>query len=265
MVIEHFSTIVVSSAHSLLALQEPAAGSFDWQIVSMIQHSGLVAKFVLLVLLFFSVVSWAIFVSRYMLFARARKEGVSFLRVFRKSRKFSDVTSVCDKYPNTPLVAIFQAGFGELNYQIQTSQSNPGLGRGAGDTAELSKDGRMVLKNLESINRAMLRAEGNEVSRLEKLLGFLATTGSVTPFVGLFGTVYGIMDSFQMIGVQGSANLATVAPGISEALITTAAGLFTAIPAVIAYNYFLNLIKNLSAEMDDFSMEFLSIIEKNFT
>jgi len=230
----------------------------------MIRHSGLVAKFVLLVLLFFSVLSWAIFFSRTMLFSRARREGGSFIRIFRKSRKFSDVTSVCEKYPNTPLVAIFQAGFSELNFQIQSLQSTAGQTLALNQSGDPSS-GRMVIKNLEAINRAMLRAESNEVSRLEKLLGFLATTGSVTPFIGLFGTVWGIMDAFQEIGMQGSANLATVAPGISEALITTAAGLFTAIPAVMAYNYFLNLIRNMSAEMDDFSMEFLSIVEKNFT
>lgn len=259
-----FSTLVVQLSSAFLALQQPAASpsSFDGQIIAMIRHSGFVAKLVLLVLLFFSVVSWGIVVSRYLLFARARREGDSFLRVFRKSRKFSDVTSVCEKLPNTPLVAIFQAGFNELNYQIQAAQTTGG---GAAAGGETGREGRMTIKNLESVNRSMLRAESNEVSRLEKLLGFLATTGSVTPFVGLFGTVWGIMDAFQEIGLSGSANLATVAPGISEALITTAAGLFTAIPAVMAYNYFLNMIKNLSAEMDDFSMEFLSIVEKNFT
>ncbi len=261
---EIIATVVENMGLSVQALQEPASSAFNWQIISMIRHSDPTAKLVLLVLLFFSVVSWAIFFSRYLLFARARREGDSFLRIFRKSRKFSEVTVICEKLPNTPLVAIFQAGFSELNYQIQVAQTSAGQGLSL-NAGETPASGRMLIRNLESVNRAMLRAESGEINRLEKLLGFLATTGSVTPFVGLFGTVMGIMDAFQQIGFQGSANLATVAPGISAALITTAAGLFTAIPAVIAYNYFLNIIKNISAEMDDFSMEFLSIVEKNFT
>lgn len=262
---EIVSTVVVNSVSTFLALQEGVASPrFESQIIAMIRHSGIVAKIVLLFLLFFSVVSWAIIISRYLLFSRARKEGEYFLRAFRKSRKFSDVTTVCEKLPNTPLVAIFQAGFNELNYQIQVAQTAQ-AGSGTNPGGETPREGRMLIKNLESINRSMLRAENNEVGRLERLLGVLATTGSVTPFVGLFGTVWGIMDAFQDIGLEGSANLATVAPGISEALITTAAGLFTAIPAVMAYNYFLNVIRVVSAEMDDFSMEFLSIVEKNFT
>lgn len=263
---ELFSTLVVHLAAALQEIPElPTSGVFDGQIIAMIRHSGVVAKLVLLLLLFFSVVSWAIMVSRILMFGKARRESDAFLRIFRKSRKFSDVTGVCEKLPNTPLVAIFQAGFNELNYQIQSVPPTASKTSQIAQGAEAPRDSRMVIRNLESINRCMLRAQNGETSRLEKLLGFLATTASVTPFVGLFGTVWGIMDAFRDIGLEGSANLATVAPGISEALITTAAGLFTAIPALMAYNYFLNLIRNISAEMEDFSMEFLGIVEKNFT
>ena len=116
--------------------------------------------------------------------------------------------------------------------------------------------------NVESLNRALLRASNEEISRLERMMSFLATTGSVTPFIGLFGTVWGIMDAFHKIGLTKSASLAVVAPGIAEALIATAAGLFAAIPAVIAYNHYLQKIKELITEMDDFSLEFLNLTEK---
>jgi Cell division and transport-associated protein TolQ (TC 2.C.1.2.1) len=142
---------------------------------------------------------------------------------------------------------LFQAGFKEL---IHLTKSNP------------QPQGAINAEKLEAINRSLLRASNAEISRLEKMMSFLATCGSVTPFIGLFGTVWGIMDSFHKIGVVRSASLVTVAPGIAEALIATAIGLFAAIPAVIAYNYFLGRIKELITTMDDFSLEFLNIIER---
>jgi len=146
---------------------------------------------------------------------------------------------------------MFQAGYQEINQQI----------RPAGGPA----NPRPSIKSLDAVSRALARAASIEETRLDKRLSFLASTASVSPFVGLFGTVWGIMNAFGEIGRQGSANLAVVAPGISEALITTAAGLFAAIPAALAFNFFSDRLKALSATMDDFAMEFISMVERNFT
>jgi biopolymer transport protein TolQ len=144
---------------------------------------------------------------------------------------------------------LFQAGFKEL---VHVTRSNPQ------PRSSINSD------KLDSINRSLLLASSGEISRLENMMTFLATCGSVTPFIGLFGTVWGIMDAFHQIGVVRSASLVTVAPGIAEALIATALGLFAAVPAVIAYNYFLGRIKELITMMDDFSLEFLNIIERAY-
>jgi len=155
------------------------------------------------------------------------------------------VSPTSKKLRGSPLAVIFLAGNRELAYQSKSSAEN----------------GWSTAKT-DSLNRALLKASNAEASRLEKMMFFLATTGSVSPFIGLFGTVWGIMISFERIGVLRSASLQTVAPGIAEALIATAVGLFAAVPAVIAYNYFLGRIKDLIADMEDFSLEFLSIAER---
>lgn len=171
-------------------------------------------------------------------------QSQKFLKVFRRSSDLSEVNKASKIYRNSPIAALFQAGYKELAH---TTKSNRGV---------LTPDG------LESIYRTLARASNQEISKLESMMNFLATTGSVTPFIGLFGTVWGIMDAFLNIEAQRSASLVTVAPGIAEALIATALGLFAAIPAVIAYNYYLHRIKNLVTEIEDFSLEFLSIAEK---
>jgi biopolymer transport protein TolQ len=148
---------------------------------------------------------------------------------------------------------VFLSGYNELNYQLKA--------RGSGEGGE--SDAR--IQNLEAVARSLVRASNAEILKLESRLSFLATTGSATPFIGLFGTVWGIMAAFQRIGVTQAANISVVAPGVSEALIATAAGLAAAIPAVIFYNYFVNWVKRLSTQMDDFSLEYLNIIERNFT
>jgi biopolymer transport protein TolQ len=158
---------------------------------------------------------------------------------------------VCVQLKASPLVGVFQAGYLEVNQQVRAASAAAGT--------------RPTVKSLESLSRALVRAAGVEVTRLERRVTFLATTASVTPFVGLFGTVWGIMDAFADIGRMGSANLAVVAPGISEALITTAGGLFAAIPAAVFYNFYNSRIKVLSAMVDDFALEFLNIVERNFT
>ena len=144
--------------------------------------------------------------------------------------------------------------------KLSQAKANPDSSRKVSDPTTLSID----LSGTENISRAMHQAATSELTKLERGLGFLATTGSTTPFIGLFGTVWGIMDAFRGIGMRGSATLAVVAPGISEALIATAAGLAAAIPAVVAYNYYINRIKVLSADMDNFSSEFLNIVERHF-
>jgi biopolymer transport protein TolQ len=236
----------------------PAAeGAAEHDVLSLIARSGPVAKVVLALLLVFSVVSWAITLYKLREFRKARVQSASFLDVFRKSSKFSEVQAVCRTLTESPLVGMFQAGYAEITAQVRPA------------AAALPKPGaeptRPTLKSLESVDRALLRASSIELGRLERRVGFLATTASISPFIGLFGTVWGIMTAFQSIGQTGSSNLAVVAPGIAEALIATAAGLFAAIPAVYAYNHFTHDVKMFASEMDDFALEFLNICERNFT
>jgi biopolymer transport protein TolQ len=186
-------------------------------------------------------------------FRRIERQTATFLDVFRRSTKFSEVQAVCKSLEGSPLVGMFQAGYAELNLQLR----NPG----SPDTAQ----GRPTLKSVAAVDRALLRASSAEVNKLEKRVPFLATTASITPFIGLFGTVVGIMNAFSNIGSQGSTDLAVVAPGIAEALIATAAGLAAAIPAVYFYNHFTTKVKTYASEMDDFALEFLNIAERNFT
>jgi biopolymer transport protein TolQ len=166
------------------------------------------------------------------------------------------VQAVCRTLTDSPLTGLFQAGYSELNLQL----------RGAGGDSKVTpQSARPTLKSLDAVDRALLRATTVEMSRLERKVPFLATTASITPFIGLFGTVWGIMDAFQRIGLAGSSSLGVVAPGIAQALIATAAGLFAAIPAVYFYNHFTNRVKHFSGELDDFALEFLNIAERNFT
>jgi biopolymer transport protein TolQ len=208
------------------------------EILSLISNSGLVAKAVLLILLAFSVFSWAIIASKWSLLKRAHAQSGRFLRAFRKANRLQDIASVADQFKPSPLVAVFEGGYEELRRQGG------------------------IVRNLPSIQRAMQIASSEELSRLENRLPWLATTGSVTPFVGLFGTVWGIIDAFHGLGTAGAATLRAVAPGISEALITTAAGLAAAIPGVIGYNHFTQTMREFAARMDDFSLEFLNAVER---
>ena len=222
----------------------------------LLTQGGIIAEAVLVLLLIFSAVSWAVILYKFWQYSRAGRHTSSFIDVFRKSSKFSEVQAVCRSLPDSPLVGLFQAGYAELNLQLRGG--NP-------ETKPSAAAARPTLKSLDAVDRALLRATTVEMTKLERRVPFLATTASITPFIGLFGTVWGIMDSFQRIGVAGSSSLAVVAPGIAHALIATAAGLFAAIPAVYFYNHFTNRVKHFSAEMDDFSLEFLNIAERNFT
>jgi len=208
------------------------------EIVSLVAQSGIVAKAVLLILLLASVFSWSIILSKGSSLRRARVQSGRFLRAFRKAPRMQDLMAVSDQFKPSPLVPVFEGGLQEYRKQ------GPAF-------------------SILAIQRATQIASSEELTRLERRLPWLATTGAVAPFIGLFGTVWGIIDAFQGLGNAGAATLRAVAPGISEALITTAAGLFAAIPAVIAYNMFTSTMREFGARMDDFSMEMMNALERN--
>ncbi len=232
------------------------SGARPTDIVSLIIHADPVVWAVLAILLFFSAMSWAIVIFKRRQLTQAAKQSAAFMAVFRKSSRFSEVRSVCAKLAGSPLVGLFLSGYAELNAQLRAAQ-------------EAAKPGgeapRPTLRSLEAVDRALLRASTTEIAKLEHRVPFLATTASITPYIGLFGTVWGILRSFQGIAGAGSASLGVVAPGIAEALVATAAGLFAAIPAVYFYNDITSRVKAFANEMEDFSMEFLTIAERNFT
>ncbi|ACM19462.1 biopolymer transport membrane proton channel, TolQ-related [Geotalea daltonii FRC-32] len=216
--------------------------------------TGLVVKLVLFVLLYFSVVSWAIIFYKLLQVHRANNESERFLEFFWKAKRFDAINAQLDRFANSPLTVLFNEGYGELKKLMEKGEEKQ-------DPNVISTD----LAGIDNITRALRRATTSEITRLEKYLTFLATTGSTAPFIGLFGTVWGIMTAFKGIGETGSASLAVVAPGIAEALIATAIGLVAAIPAVMGYNHFQQKIRVLIGEMDSFSTEFLNIVQRTFT
>jgi biopolymer transport protein TolQ len=216
--------------------------------LDLISGAGLVVKLVLLVLVYFSVVSWTIIFFKLRSIHRASRDSDRFLDLFWSKKRFDLIQQGAGAFSASPLTVLFRDGYQELLR---------GQKKADGDDLEPVAD----LGRTENVARALRRASTQETQRLEKYLTFLATTGSTAPFIGLFGTVWGIMDSFRSIGITGSASLAVVAPGISEALIATAIGLVAAIPAVVAYNHFVNKVNVLTGEMDNFSQEFLIIVE----
>ncbi len=239
----------------LLAQARAQTTAFSGGLPGLVAHAGWVARAVLVLLLLFSLISWAVILYKGLVLHRGASQSATFLEIFRKSSKFSEVNSVCGQLRASPLVGVFQAGYLEVNQQVRGTQ--------AGNNPATAN--RPTVRSLEALSRSLARAATVEATRLERRLSFLATTASVTPFIGLFGTVWGIMDAFGEIGRMGSANLAVVAPGISEALVTTAMGLLAAIPAAVFFNFFNSRVKVLSAMMDDFALEFLNIVERNFT
>jgi biopolymer transport protein TolQ len=219
--------------------------------VAIITGAGIVVKLVLLLLLTFSVVSWAIILFKFFQVQRANSESERFMDFFWKSKRFDAIASQTDRFPNSPLTVLFNEGYSELKKVVESDVKSDG--------SAFSTD----LGGVENVSRALRRATNSELTRLEKYLTFLATTGSTSPFIGLFGTVWGIMTAFEGIGKTGSASRAVVAPGIAEALIATAIGLVAAIPAVMAYNHFQHKIRVLINEMDSFTTEFLNIVQRN--
>lgn len=231
-------------------------------LMSLITQSGLVAKGVLLTLLFFSLMSWTLIFMKFRMFRRGQKESARFLHTFRSAKNLYAAYDESKRFPRSPIAAVFREGYRELSHLVK---GNPLPGNPAplqGDPISKTADLTIPKEPLELISRTLRHASMKEVAHQERNLIFLATTGNVTPFIGLFGTVWGIMDAFASIGQAGSANLGAVAPGISEALITTAAGLGAAIPAVIAYNYFVNRIKRQANEVEMFGLEFLTLAER---
>lgn len=220
-------------------------------VFQLIADAGPVAKGVLIVLALFSVICWALIIEKWWQFGRVRRQTEKFLKAFREGRRHSVVYSAAKKFRDSPLAQLYVAGYQEIS----------GIPEVADHLLDDSEEG-VTGERLDSVSRAMRRVATLEVARFERYLPFLATTASSSPFIGLFGTVWGIMAAFQGIGVQGSASLAVVAPGISEALVATAAGLGAAIPAVMAYNYFVNRVKHWANEMEGFTLDLLNLFSR---
>ena len=229
-------------------------------LINMVLNAGLVVQLVLLILLFFSLASWAIIVTKFFYIRRALTESENFIEFFWQSRNFSEAFSKAKRikeFRKSPVARIFQTGYIELK---KLSQSGAPISSKAQNETLMSYGGATGIDNLE---RSLRRSSNTEMTKMIQLVPFLATSGNTTPFIGLFGTVWGIMNSFHGIGLRGSASLAVVAPGISEALIATAAGLAVAIPSVIAYNYFMNKIRVIESSMRSFSSDFVNIVERD--
>lgn len=229
-------------------------------LIHMISNAGVVVQIVLLLLLFFSVTSWAIILVKYRYIKRAFKQSAQFTEYFWKSRDLSNAFAKAKQLHGSPLARIFRIGYLELKKTSQTGETgNPESSGNSGNNLSFSTQ----FAGIDNVKRALRRATNTEMTRMIQMVPFLATTGNTTPFIGLFGTVWGIMNSFSGIGQRGSASLAVVAPGISEALVATAAGLAAAIPAVIAFNFFMNKIRIVETELQSFSADFLNIIERD--
>ncbi|HXU34171.1 MAG TPA: MotA/TolQ/ExbB proton channel family protein [Thermoanaerobaculia bacterium] len=233
----------------------PAATGASPGLFDFFTESGPVAKLVLFILLTFSLISWSVLVGKLRQLNRAERHSREFLELFHQSQKFSEVNAAASRLQASPLVGLFQAGYAEIDSQIKAANPEGPTGDRRG----------LKITSLPSLERSLKRAAGVETQALARWTPFLATTAGATPFIGLFGTVWGIMVAFSQIGATGSTSIVTVAPGIAEALINTAAGLGAAIPALISYNYLAGRVRNLKARMEDFALELLNLAERNFT
>jgi biopolymer transport protein TolQ len=225
----------LASSHAALLLQEKY-----WELIS---NGSVLSYVVLAVLLIFSIYSWTVIFAKWSAFGSAQKTDARFLRAFRKANGLEAVMVASEQFRPSPLVAVFDSGYEEVSRQVKSRGS---------------------LGNRDAIMRSLQIGTNQQLSRLERNLSWLATTASVSPFIGLFGTVLGIIRAFQNLTGAGSASLSSVGPGIADALVATAAGLFAAIPAAMAYNYFGHSLKEIGGQMDDFSLEFLNLIERSF-
>ncbi len=240
------------SALSII-LQTPGQPGLDlWRFFLT---AGLMAKSVLLILAVMSLVSWAIMLGKSLQLRKVERQSARFRDAFRQSTRFSEVSAAATRFNASPLAGIFSAGHAEIDSQVRAHASAP----------QPSQPGRFRVRSLGAVERSLKRAMAVELRSLARGTSFLATTAAVSPFIGLFGTVWGIMVAFQGIGITGSTSLVAVAPGIAEALINTAAGLAAAIPALIGFNYFASRLRVERAELDDFILEFINLTERNFT
>jgi biopolymer transport protein TolQ len=220
----------------------PAASRLgDSAVMEMLRNSGPVAIIVLVLLLLTSLYSWAIMLSKWSSFRRARVQSARFVRAFRKANRLEEIAAVSEQFKPSPLATVFDETYGE--YQRQTG------GHGGPP------------RNIAALERASQTAASEALTLFESRMTWLATIGAVSPFLGLFGTIWGIIDAFHGLGTAGAATLRAVAPGVSEALITTAAGLAVAVPAVVGYNQFTSRIREFAARLDDFAREMLNAIE----
>jgi biopolymer transport protein TolQ len=224
-------------------------------MLELFLETGAMGKGVFALLAVFSITSWAIMLSKTLQLGRSARHTRQFLDIFRRSRKFSEVNAATSRHVASPLVGLFQAGYVEIDAQVKARREEEPAAPG----------GRYRIKSLLGVERSLRRAQAVELGLLARGTAFLATTASASPFIGLFGTVWGIMVAFNDIGATGSTSIVAVAPGIAEALINTAAGLAAAIPALVGYNYFGTRLRALRTEMDDFILEFMNLTERNFT
>ena len=246
-----FSSVVLTSIAGTQAQAQETTTSVGININAWdsIWSAGAVVQITLALLVMMSVVSWAIIVTKKKRFYAVKRQDDAFLEEFWQASSLEVINDNLKHYPASPAAQVFKAGYGELQ-------------RVASKAAE--EGGEPQLHGSDNVDRALQRAVDNQVLQLERLLSFLATTGSTAPFIGLFGTVWGIMGAFQKIGAMKSASLAVVAPGISEALIATAIGLAAAIPAVMAYNHFLTLLRRQEITLNNFAADYLNIVKRNF-
>ena len=224
----------------------------EFSLFAIMKHAGMIGKLVMLILLIFSVLSWYIVIMKFLVFRKVRNASLDFLDAFWESKTLNEAHDVAREYSNSPEATVFIAGYNELR-KINAARGN----------GQASATLEMQLATMDNLKRAVRKAQFLASDSLAGSIPLLATTGSATPFIGLFGTVWGIMTSFQSIGESGSASLAVVAPGISEALIATAAGLAVAIPAVIFYNYFSEKVAEFDSNVESFSTDFLNLIERD--
>lgn len=240
----------------LFAVPVAAQGSDSFDLLQLLLGSSGVVRIVLFLLVCLSIIGWYVIGYKALYLNRAQKESMRFLEAFWQAKRLDAVYQEAEHKRRSPVAHMFKAGYVELS-KLQNQKAQGGQPRDPAESWRGEGD-------LENIERALRRAATSESTVLESMVPFLATVGSAAPFIGLFGTVIGIIDAFHQIANQGSANLATVAPGIAEALGTTAVGLIAAVPAVMAYNWFARKIRVLSSEMDAFTNDFLNIVKRHF-
>ncbi len=226
-----------------MIFETPVAFLFQLNILQMVQQNGPFEIAVLAILALFSIFSWTVIFSKWQSFRGARNTNARFLRAFRKSTGLEAVMVASEQYRPSPLVSVFDFGYEEVERQVKS---------------------KGTLTNRTALERSLQLGVSEELAKLERNMSWLATTASVSPFIGLLGTVAGIITAFEGLGTQGATSLSAIAPGISEALVATAFGLVAAIPAAIFYNFFSHKIREMGARMDDFGMEFLNMAERTF-